>query len=101
MIRPAWNDQSLKERLSYWRTLDYRLVGQIPGSDKNLKLAGRGRIGIRTKPLDNGGSSDRKFGHQIHGYQRSDRSSDNALQLWQLSCPVSFVMQAIEHRIKQ
>ncbi|KAJ7882677.1 hypothetical protein B0H13DRAFT_1890771 [Mycena leptocephala] len=43
---------------------------QIPGSDKIFKLASRGRIEIRTKPLDNGGSSDRKFGQQIHGYQR-------------------------------
>jgi hypothetical protein len=83
------------------RTLDYRLVGQIQGSDKNFKLAGRGRIGIRTKPLDKGGNSDKNFGHQIHRYQRSDQRSDNAVALWPLPYSMSFVMQAIEHRIKQ
>ncbi|KAJ7917358.1 hypothetical protein B0H13DRAFT_1870375 [Mycena leptocephala] len=37
----------------------------------------------------------------IHRYQRSDQRSDNAVALWPLPYSMSFVMQAIEHRIKQ
>jgi hypothetical protein len=48
------------------RTLDYQLVGQIPGFDKICISARQGRIEVRTKPLDDGQRSDSKFGHQIH-----------------------------------
>ncbi|KAJ7912146.1 hypothetical protein B0H13DRAFT_2271691 [Mycena leptocephala] len=47
------------------------------------------------------GAQIKKFGHQIHCYQRSDRRSDNAVALYPVPYSMSFAMQAIERRIKQ